>query len=101
MSSNRPEVDGDLPDFLGLPIKRTQIVVTCHYHNDPRQRRVVITERGAHPVEICERDALGNESWRTDKDPPAAITLERMLARALLVLATDNKLALDLGKISP
>jgi hypothetical protein len=100
MSSNRPETDGELP--FSIPPQPKRVVITCFYSNDPRERRVVVTERGAHPVEVCDRDALGHPSWRVEKDPPAAVRLETLLARALLVDGrTDGRTTIVLGKIAP
>jgi hypothetical protein len=96
MSSNRPETEDELP--LGLP---DRVVITCLYHNDPRKRRVVVTARGAHPVEVCEQDTLGNESWRVERDPPAVARLEALLARAVFALRGEGFGTVDLGKIVP
>lgn len=96
MSSNRPETDDELP--FSIPPQPKQVVITCFYANDPRERRVVVTKRGAHPVEVCDRDALGHPSWRVERDPPSAGLHVTMLARALLV---DGPAVIVLGRITP
>jgi hypothetical protein len=104
MSTNRPENDDELMCVMPPKAltKSAQVVITCFYSNDPRQRRVVVTERGAHPIEVCERDALGNDSWRVEKDPPAAVRLETLLARAVFALRVSSDATIKLitlGKI--
>lgn len=84
---------------------RARLVINCLYSKDPRKRRCVVTALGAHPIEVCEHDALGNESWRIERDPPAAVRIETLLAKALMTLNMNSSsvplVTVDLGRLDP
>lgn len=69
------------------------IIVLVKHNKDPRQHRIVVDERGVHSREVCERDALGVDSWRKERDagpgsvhaPP--MRSEDLIGRALRELA--------------
>ncbi len=81
------------------------IIILCKYDRDPRQLRLVVKNGVPCPVEVCELDNIGAESWRMYKDSNVHVRPEALLARALdavcRVRPSEPLHTIDLGTVRP